>query len=123
VVQGHRRRHQRFGTQALDSDYISLYYLNAEEAPEHPDYFKNPELARKYGTRGVLLTWANPGGPQKIELTGLLNKKRMETVDDELTREALRSMADAKKTDQPFFLWWNATRRHISTHLLELKPS
>ena len=41
----------------------------------------------------------------------------METVDDEFTTEALRFMTDAKKADKPFFLWWNATRMHIWTHL------
>ena len=41
----------------------------------------------------------------------------METVDDEFTKEALRFMTDAKKADKPFFLWWNATRMHIWTHL------
>ena len=97
--------------------YGSLYHLNAEEEPENPDYFKDPEMMKKYATRGVLHTWANPDGTQKIELTGPLNKKRMETVDDEFTKEALRFMTDAKKADKPFFLWWNATRMHIWTHL------
>ena len=41
----------------------------------------------------------------------------METVDEEFTKEALRFMTDAKKSDKPFFLWWNATRMHICTHL------
>ena len=77
--------------------YGSLYHLNAEEEPEHPDYFKDPEMIKKYNTRGVLHTWANPDGTQKIELTGPLTKKRMETVDDEFTKEALRFMTDAKK--------------------------
>ena len=95
----------------------SLYHLNAEDEPEHPDYFKDPELQKKYGTRGVIHSWANPDGTQKIESTGPLTKKRMETVDEEFTREALRFMTDAKKADKPFFLWWNATRMHIWTRL------
>ena len=65
----------------------------------------------------MLHTWANPDGSQKIELTGPLNIERMRTVDDEFTKEALRFMTDAKKADKPFFLWWNATRMHIWTHL------
>ena len=65
----------------------------------------------------MLHTWANPDGTQKIELTGALNIKRMETVDDEFTKEALRFMDDAKKENKPFFLWWNSTRMHIWTHL------
>src|SRR5689334_18746433 len=90
--------------------YGSLYHLNAEQEPENVDYFKDPELRKKYGTRGVIHSWANPDGTQKVELTGPLNIKRMETVDEEFTREALRFMTDAKKSDKPFFLWWNATR-------------
>ena len=97
--------------------YGSLYHLNAEQEPEHPDYFKDPEMRKKYATRGVLHTWANPDGSQKIELTGPLNIERMKTVDDEFTKEALRFMTDAKKDNKPFFVWWNATRMHIWTHL------
>ena len=97
--------------------YGSLYHLNAEEEPENPDYFKDPALIKKYGTRGILHSWANADGTQKIESTGPLTKKRMETCDDEFTKEALRFMTDAKKGDKPFFLWWNATRMHIWTHL------
>ena len=48
----------------------SLYHLNAEDEPEHPDYFEDPELQKKYGTRGVIHSWANPDGTQKIESTG-----------------------------------------------------
>ena len=83
--------------------YGSLYHLNAEQEPEHPDYFKDPEMRKKYATRGVLHTWANPDGSQKIELTGPLNIERMRTVDDEFTKEALRFMTDAKKENKPFF--------------------
>jgi arylsulfatase len=56
----------------------SLYHLNAEQEPENVDYFKDPAMIKKYGTRGVLHTFANPDGTQKIELTGPLNIKRME---------------------------------------------
>src|SRR5262245_64244619 len=56
----------------FDEFFGSLYHLNAEQEPEHPDYFKDPELRKKYATRGVLHCWANPDGTQKIELTGPL---------------------------------------------------
>ena len=101
----------------FDEFFGSLYHLNAEDEPEHPDYFKDPEMIKRYATRGVIHAWANPDGTQRIELTGALDKKRMETVDEEFTREALRFMADAKKADKPFFLWWNSTRMHIWTRL------
>jgi arylsulfatase A-like enzyme len=101
----------------FDEFYGSLYHLNAEQEPENVDYFKDPEMKKKYGTRGVLHSWANADGTQKVELTGALNTKRMETVDEEFTKEALRFMTDAKKSNKPFFLWWNSTRMHIFTHL------
>ena len=74
-------------------------------------------MIEKFKTRGVLHCWANPDGTQKIEATGPLGKKRMETIDEEVTKEALRFMEEAKKEDKPFFLWWNSTRMHINTHL------
>ena len=97
----------------------SLYHLNAEEEPENPDYFKDPEMIKRYNTRGVIHTWANPDGTQRIESTGPLTKKRMETIDEEITKASLDYMERAKKADKPFFLWWNSTRMHIWTHLKE----
>ena len=81
------------------------------------DYFKDPELIKKYNTRGVIHTWANPDGTQKIESTGPLTKKRMETIDEEVTKASLEYLEKAKKADKPFFLWWNSTRMHVFTHL------
>src|SRR5258707_11439875 len=95
----------------------SLYHLNAEEEFENPDYFKNPALIKKYQTRGVIHTWANPDGTQKIESLGPLGKKRMETIDEEITKLSLDYLERAKKEGKPFFLWWNSTRMHIHTHL------
>jgi arylsulfatase A-like enzyme len=95
----------------------SLYHLNAEQEPENVDYFKDPALRKKYGTRGVIHTWANPDGTQKIELTGPLDTKRMETIDEEVTRASLDYLESASKACKPFFLWWNSTRMHIFTHL------
>jgi arylsulfatase len=101
----------------FDEFFGSLYHLNAEDEPEHPDYFKDPEMRKRYATRGVIHSWANPDGTQKIESTGPLNKKRMETVDSEITREAIRFMEESQQEDKPFFLWWNSTRMHIWTRL------
>ena len=53
----------------------------------------------------------------RIEDTGPLTKKRMETVDEEVTAAALDFMDRAVKADKPFFVWWNSTRMHIWTHL------
>ncbi|MFN0010090.1 MAG: arylsulfatase [Phycisphaerales bacterium] len=95
----------------------SLYHLNAEEEFENEDYFKDAALIKKFQTRGVIHTWAMPDGTQKIESTGPLGKKRMETIDEEITKASLEYLEKAKKADKPFFLWWNSTRMHIHTHL------
>ena len=91
----------------------NLYHLNAEEEPENPDYPKNPEFKKKFGPRGVIRSTSDG----KIEDTGPLTKKRMETIDDEITAGALDFMDRAKKADKPFFLWWNSSRMHVITHL------
>jgi arylsulfatase len=101
----------------FDEFFGSLYHLNAEDEPEHPDYFKDPELRKRFGTRGVIHTWANADGTQKIESTGPLTKKRMETVDEEFAKGAIEFMQRAKKADKPFFVWFNSTRMHIWTRL------
>ncbi|WP_395770473.1 arylsulfatase [Arenimonas sp.] len=103
----------------FDEFFGSLYHLNAEQEPECEDYFKDPEMIKKYATRGVIHCWANPDGTQRIESTGPLNKKRMETIDEEVTAFTLDYLEKAAKSDKPFFLWWNSTRMHIFTHLKE----
>ena len=65
----------------------------------------------------MIHTWANADGTQRIESTGPLGKKRMETIDEEITKATLDYLDKAKKADKPFFLWWNSTRMHINTHL------
>jgi len=101
----------------FDEFFGNLYHLNAEEEPENPDYPKNPEFKKKFGPRGVIHSFANADGTQKIEDTGPLTKKRMETVDEEVTKAALGFMEKAHKNGKPFFVWWNSTRMHIFTHL------
>jgi len=101
----------------FDEFFGNLYHLNAEQEPENPDYPKDPEFKKKYGPRGVLHTWANADGTQKIENTGPLTVKRMETVDEEFLDASLKFMEKAVKDDKPFFVWWNSTRMHIFTHL------
>jgi arylsulfatase A-like enzyme len=97
----------------FDEFFGNLYHLNAEEEPENPDYFKNPALRKQFGPRGVIHSFADG----RITDTGPLTKKRMETIDEEVTAKALDFMERAKKADKPFFLWWNSTRMHIFTHL------
>ena len=97
----------------FDEFFGNLYHLNAEEEPEHPDYPKDPEFKKKFGPRGVIKSSADG----QIEDTGPLTKKRMETVDDEITAGAIDYMERMAKSEKPFFLWWNSTRMHVNTHL------
>ena len=103
----------------FDEFFGNLYHLNAEEEPEHEDYPKDPEFRKRFGPRGVIHSWAMPDGTQKIEDTGPLTKKRMETIDDEVTARTLEYLEEAAAGDKPFFLWWNATRMHFRTHIKE----
>ena len=94
----------------------NLYHLNAEEEPELPDYptdEKYPGFHEKFGPRGVIHSIADG----KIEDTGPLTKKRMETIDDESSEAAFRFIKNAVKKDEPFFVWWNGTRMHFRTHV------
>ena len=97
----------------FDEFFGNLYHLNAEEEPENVDYPKNPEFKKKFGPRGVIHSYADG----RIEDTGPLTKKRMETIDDEVTKAALGFMEKAKQDGKPFFIWWNSTRMHVFTHL------
>ena len=97
----------------FDEFFGNLYHLNAEQEPEHPDYPKDPEFRKKFGPRGVIKSTADG----RIEDTGPLTTKRMETVDEEVTGGAIGFLERAKQAQKPFFLWWNSTRMHIWTHL------
>jgi len=97
----------------FDEFFGNLYHLNAEEEPENIDYPKDPEFRKKYGPRGVIHSYADG----KIEDTGPLTKKRMETIDDETVTAAMGFMEKNVKSDTPFFVWWNATRMHFRTHV------
>jgi arylsulfatase len=97
----------------FDEFFGNLYHLNAEEEPESPDYPKDPQFKKRFGPRGVIHSFADG----RITDTGPLTRKRMETIDDEVTVKALDFMTRAKKSNKPFFMWWNSTRMHIFTHL------
>jgi len=101
----------------FDEFFGNLYHLNAEEEPENPDYPKDPRFKEKFGPRGVLHSWAKPNGKQKIEDTGPLTKKRMETIDEEVLAHSLRFIEDNTKKNKPWFCWFNTTRMHVWTHL------
>ncbi len=100
----------------FDEFFGNLYHLNAEEEPELPDYPKDPEFKKRFGPRGVLHCHADGKGGQTIKDTGPLGKKRMETIDEEVTEKALDFIDRAHKDGKPFFLWWNTTAMHCRTH-------
>ena len=97
----------------FDEFFGNLYHLNAEDEPENVDYPKDPEFRKKFGPRGVISSTADG----KIEDTGPLNMKRMETVDEEVTARALDFIETAHNQEKPFFVWWNSTRMHVWTRL------
>ena len=97
----------------FDEFYGNLYHLNAEEEPEHEDYPKDPAFRKEFGPRGVIHSYADG----KIEDTGPLTKKRMETVDDDTSDRAIEFIKKAVKDDKPFFIWWSGTRMHFRTHV------
>ena len=97
----------------FDEFFGNLYHLNAEEEPENEDYPKNPEFRKNFGPRGVIRSYADG----RIEDTGPLTKKRMETVDDETVAAALDFIDRQHKAGKPWFVWWNGTRMHFRTHV------
>ena len=105
-------------THGFDEFFGNLYHLNAEEEPEDPDYPKDPEFKKRFGPRGVIHSWRWQGRTE-IEDTGPLTKKRMETIDDEVTEHALRFIDEAHTADKPFFMWYNTTAMHFRTHCAE----
>ena len=120
----------------FDEWYGNLYHLNAEEEPEELDYpgQVNPKLrsaeasakfTEMFAPRGMLHTFATDVddpteqpkwgrvGKQKIEDIGRLTRKRMETVDAEVTDATLKWLDQHGKSDKPFFCWYNSTAIHI----------
>ena len=97
----------------FDEFFGNLYHLNAEEQPEDPDYPKNPQFHQMFGPRGVIRSYADG----KIEDSGPLTRKRMETVDEEFLAASLKFIDKAHKQGKPFFVWFNSTRMHYYTHV------
>jgi arylsulfatase A-like enzyme len=107
----------------FDEFFGNLYHLNAEEEPELADYPTPedlPDFRERFGPRGVIHSWANADGTQRIEDTGPLTRKRMETVDEEFLEAASGFIRDQADAGKPFFVWFNSTHMHFRTHV---KPS
>lgn len=112
----------------FDEFYGNLYHLNAEEEPEMEDYPDIPGFKEKFAPRGVLKSWATDEddptdmprwgkvGKQRIEDTGPLNKKRMETCDDDFVAHAIDFIKRQEAAGKPWFVWLNTTHMHLYTH-------
>jgi arylsulfatase len=112
----------------FDEFFGNLYHLNAEEDPEDPDYPKEAAFRDRFLPRGVLHCFATDTddpteqprwgrvGKQKIEDTGPLTRKRMETIDDEIADKARAWIKTQSEAGQPFFCWVNFTHMHLRTH-------
>src|SRR5262245_54352552 len=112
----------------FDEFFGNLYHLNAEEDPEDIDYPTSPEFKARFSPRGVIRAWASDRddatehprwgrvGKQKIEDTGPLTRKRMETCDDEFLGAAKDWIRRQHKAGKPWFCWLNTTHMHFRTH-------
>lgn len=119
----------------FDEFFGNLYHLNAEEEPEmydYPDPKEFPNFRANFGPRGVIHSWATEEedpteqprwgrvGKQRIEDTGPLTTKRMETCDDEFVSAAKDWIRRQTAAGTPWFCWVNTTHMHLFTHT---KPS
>ncbi|HEY2558100.1 MAG TPA: arylsulfatase [Caldimonas sp.] len=112
----------------FDEFFGNLYHLNAEEEPEMANYPKDPKYRETFGPRGVIHSWATDQddtteqprwgriGKQRIEDTGPLNSKRMETCDDEFAAAATDFIKRQHEASEPFFVWLNTSHMHWITH-------
>jgi arylsulfatase A-like enzyme len=100
----------------FDEFFGNLYHLNAEEEPERPYWMgNNPAFLKSYNPRGVIHSFADG----KIDDTGPLTVKRMETIDDETTGACIDYIKKQAAAKTPFFVWMNFTRMHMFTHVRE----
>ena len=113
----------------FDEFFGNLYHLNAEQDPEDYNYPTEPRFKAAFSPRGVIHSWATSTddattdprfgkvGKQRIEDTGPLTIKRMETIDEETSRAAIDFIQRQSRANKPFFCWFNATRMHLRTHV------
>jgi arylsulfatase A-like enzyme len=115
----------------FDEFFGNLYHLNAQEEPEmdnYPSKEEFPKFSETFGPRGVIHSWATDEndptemprwgkvGKQKIEDTGPLTSKRMESCDDEFVLTAKDFIKRQHEDGKPFFVWLNTTHMHFITH-------
>lgn len=101
----------------FDEFYGILYHLNAGEYEEEYDFPKDPKVAKQFAQRGMIHSWANGDGTQKIEDLGPFGRERQRTLDEDVLKESKRFITDAVGAKKPFFVWHNTTRMHYRTNL------
>jgi arylsulfatase A-like enzyme len=103
----------------FDEFFGILYHLNAGEYVEQYDFPKDPAILEKFhlNQRGVIHSWAQPDGTQKIVDTGPFGQERERTLDSEFLVESKRFITDSVNAGKPFFVWHNSTRMHYRTNL------
>jgi arylsulfatase A-like enzyme len=98
----------------FDEFFGNLYHLNAEEEPERPYWPKDDQAFVKASSpRGVIHSYADG----RVEDTGPLTAKRMETIDDETSGACMDWIKKQVQAGKPFFCWMNFTRMHVFTHV------
>lgn len=109
-------RNEHLPTQhGFDEFYGNLYHLNAEEEPEDEDYPQAAWFKKRFGPRGVIHSFSDG----RVQDTGPLTRKRMETVDADFVDKAQQFIARTVAQKQPFFVWLNTTGMHFRTHRSE----
>jgi arylsulfatase len=122
----------------FDEFYGILYHLNAMEEPYQADYPKAPNFRAMFGPRNIVDTRASTTNDTTVDPRwGMVGKQtivdggplpphpnmdpsakfNMESVDEELVRRSVDFIDRSAKAGKPFFLWHNATRTHVWTHL------
>jgi sulfatase-modifying factor enzyme 1/sulfatase-like protein len=96
-----------------------------DDYPSKKDF---PKFIETFGPRGVIHSWVTDKddptemprwgkiGKQKIEDTGPLTTKRMETCDDDFVSAAKDFIKRQHDAGKPFFVWLNTTHMHFITH-------
>jgi arylsulfatase A-like enzyme len=117
----------------FDEFFGNLYHLNAGEDPESFTYPQDPNFREQLGPRGVLRCKAIDSddptiqppwgkvGKQSIEDTGPLNKKRMETIDDETSRRD--RLHEASGADGQTVLLLDEQHAHAFSHACASRAS
>ena len=114
----------------FDEFFGNLYHLNAEESRSRPNY---PPAEDFPVPRALCAAWRDAlwatdtdddttdqrwgrVGKQRIEDTGPLTKKRMETIDDEFLGPRATSSSPASSPARHSSCWFNTTHMHFRTH-------